>query len=190
MDNDINCERLNALPLDEIFIRREQLCAEIENLANKKLQEISAIELCYKFIKQAMDNARLSSDEVASILSEMRMPSLGRTIALSSDLTLPSLSTPISQQRPSAKRERIENLQHHRRVHTTSQCIPPEFGLLGNDHLLLSSDGKKMFAYIYHQFFISVITIVDDYLSKQLSLILMAYSSRIGKSKSPDLKGA
>ena len=172
-----NNENSNSLSLDEISRRREQLCFEIESLEAKKIQEIDAIKYCYEFVKEAIRLAQLSSSELAS--------SLAGTITMVSGSTLSSappnlsLGSPISQKSPQEQLEDFDKLRHHGRVYTASQCIPSEFEELENDYLSLSSDGKKFFSYIYHQFFISIIAIVDDYLSKLLVLVLKAYPERM-----------
>lgn len=187
MDARFEHESPDSFSLDEVSRRREELCAEIEKLANKKLQEVSAIELCYQFIEQAIYNSRLSPDEIESIFSKMRRSSLSQPIALSPTLSFSSLSSPLSQQKPNEGWMNARKLQHHRSVHLTSQLIPPEFGLLLESHgLPLSKEGKKVFAFIYHQLFISTTAIVDDYLSSLLTLVMKANLGGVRKNKAID----
>lgn len=176
-----NNGNFNSVSLDEISRRREQLCFEIESLEAKKIKEIDAIKDCYEFVKEAIRLAQLNSSDLAS--------SLAGTITMASGSTLSSappnlsLSSPISQKSPQEQLEDFDKLRHHGRVYTASQCIPSEFEELENDYLALSSDGKKVFSYIYHQFFISIIAIVDDYLSKLLVFVLKAYPERMGNKE-------
>lgn len=79
-------------------------------------------------------------------------------------------------------------------IYTSSQLIPEEFGTISQTYLDesgepqdilsgMSDDSRILFAFIYHQLFISLVAILEAYITDVELLIFKAYPQKIGDKK-------
>lgn len=142
--------------------RQIKLVSEIKDLAQRKQENIDCISLCYTFIKEAIHKAEQDDKEVPK-----HWESLEALISSGS----------------------IEKTLPQARVTATASLISDEFaGINKNNeelmkYLAIEDSGLKMFSYIYHPLFISLISALDDFFSQLLLLVLKAHPEKLSKKK-------
>lgn len=136
--------------------RREKLVENIQILSQQKINTLDAILKCTFFVH----------DSIKRTESDLNKLDLG-------NLTYQS---------------RIDNsskLLIQDNADEVAPLIPENFGEF-DDFKYYKVDfpeNKKMFSFIYHQLFISIISTLDDYFSQMLLLILQAYPEKLGNKK-------
>lgn len=156
--------------LNDLFNRQVSLASDIEELGIKKKREVEAIYDCYEFIKQSINLASNNLNHLNLSIKEEHTDKPEDRFVSSDDLKKLSVDDFL----------RIEN---HYQVNQASQNIPSEFEEINNNDLNLTQEQNKMFSYIYHQFFISIVAVVDDFLSQLTVLVLKADPRRLKEKK-------
>lgn len=136
--------------------RREKLVENIQFLSQQKINTLEAILKCTFFVH----------DSIKRTESDLNKLDLG-------NLTYQS---------------RIDNsskLLIQDNADEVTSLIPENFGEFDNFkyYKIDFPENKKMFAFIYHQLFISINSTLDDYFSQMLLLVLRAYPEKLGNKK-------
>ncbi|CBN54120.1 MULTISPECIES: DUF2281 domain-containing protein [Kamptonema] len=141
--------------------RRQELISKIQGLSDQKLQNIEAISHCYEFIREAIEKAEVEAKNINY-----------------KDLIEPSFHIT----------DNFDKVMFQGHINTAANLIPKEFGEINNEYIKMSEKNKKVFNYIYHQLFITIITVLDDFFSQILLLVLKAYPERLGDKKIKKIK--
>ncbi|MDZ7953284.1 hypothetical protein [Nostoc sp. DedQUE09] len=165
---------------DTLNLRRKELIKNIQILSEQKTNILDAIaQSCY-FIEQNIcrteSDMKIVTKEFVSNLNKRRM------IEYSSEEV-----------------EQFQKLSMQSIALEASELIPEEFGHLNDPNYLMDEFGNrietfddffiqneynlKLFTFIYHQFFITIIATLDDYFSQFLLLILQAYPEKVESKK-------
>lgn len=156
--------------------RRNKLVGDIQILSQQKTNILQAIKLSSLFI----ENSLLRTESDIKALTKDFLSNLGkrRIIEYSSDEV-----------------DQFNKFLMQSTAYEASELIPEEFGKINQPNYLMDEFGQKndnfdvffiqdkdnlkMFTFIYHQFFISLIATLDDYFSQILLLILKAHPKKL-----------
>ncbi|MEH2250688.1 hypothetical protein [Nostoc sp.] len=149
--------------------RRENLVDNIQILSDKKIKILEATDLCCTFFNSSI--LKTESDIKTVDLSNLKDKFLQYSV------------------------DEIQKITIQSNAIEASELIPEEFGKVNDIEYIMDEFGKridifdqcfiqsehnlKMFTFIYHQFFITIIATLDDYFSQLLLLILQAYPEKL-----------
>ena len=154
--------------------RQEALVAGINDLSKNKLNNLEALAQCYEFVKEASRKAETDFKKV------LNNPNFQETIRDNPiDLILSGdWNTILSQGR----------------INIAANLIPEEFYQINTssqelmNSLSLDETALRFLSYTYHQFFISIVATLDDFVSQLLILVLKAYPGKLGSQEFPTKK--
>jgi hypothetical protein len=162
--------------------RREKLVEDIIALFGQKINALECINYCYIFIEENILRTEKDAETVPKgFLKNMKNSGKRSFIEWSSD-----------------EMKQFNKISMQSRVYDASLLIDEEFGKLNEPNYLMDEFGERMkdndiffiqneenlklLTFIYHQFFITIISTLDDYFSQLLLLILQAYPEKLGNT--------
>ncbi|MFN7850633.1 MAG: hypothetical protein ACK5OU_01390 [Dolichospermum sp.] len=163
--------------------RREKLVEDIIALSEQKNNALECINYCYIFIEENIVRTEKDAKTVPKgFLKNMKNSGKRSFIEWSSD-----------------EMKQFDKISMQSRAYEASILIDEEFGKLNKPNYLMDEFGErikdydqvliqneanlKLLTFIYHQFFITMISTLDDYFSQLLLLILQAYQEKLGNKK-------
>ena len=163
--------------------RREKLVEDIIALYGQKIDALECINYCYIFIEENILRTEKDAETVTKgFLKNMKNSGKSSFIEWSSD-----------------EMKQLNKITMQSRAYEASLLIDEEFGKLNKPNYLMDEFGErkkdydpffiqneenlKLLTFIYHQFFITMISTLDDYFSQLLLLILRAYPEKLGNKK-------
>jgi hypothetical protein len=159
--------------------RREKLVEDIIALYGQKIDALECINYCYIFIEENILRTEKDAEKVPKYIIENLGKRMIRTYS-------------------SDELEEFNKIMMQSRAYDASILINEEFGKLNEPNYLMDEFGErrkdydqvfiqneanlKLLTFIYHQFFITMISTLDDYFSQLLLLILQAYPEKLGNT--------
>lgn len=145
--------------------RQESLVANINKLAKNKCNNLEALAQCYEFVKEASRKAETDFKRV------INSPKYQETIRNNPIDLIGSVDWDI--------------IISQERINTADNLIPEEFYKINTssqelmESLSLNNTALRFLSYTYHQFFISIVATLDDFVSQLLILVLKAYPEKL-----------
>jgi hypothetical protein len=160
--------------------RRENLVEDIIALYGQKIDALECINYCYIFIEENILRTEKNAETVPKGFLK-NITGKRSFIEWSSD-----------------EMEQFNKIDMQSKAYQATLLIDEEFGNLNKPTYLMDEFGErrkdydqvfiqneaniKLLTFIYHQFFITIISTLDDYFSQLLLLILQAYPEKLGNT--------
>ncbi|MBD2664179.1 hypothetical protein B6N60_01289 [Richelia sinica FACHB-800] len=145
-----------------IATRKNSLLNDIKGLCDNRISNIQSIVYCYSFVRNSLKNIECQIE-------------LGYKESISN-------CSDDNQVKEFINLFNLTEIQGN--LNLASGGIPEDFRKIENRHLDFKNEGSKIiFTYMYHQFFLSMISILDDFFAQLITLILKAYPEKIAKKQ-------